>query len=69
MALEVQVFMRHIRAAKLCSGGARIFASRHGLNWNDFLTNGISSATLEEIGDPMTLRAVEAARAEVTDGR
>lgn len=61
--------MRHVRAAKLCAGGARTFFQRYGLDWNEFLSNGISSTIIEEIGDPLGLRAVEAARAEANDGR
>lgn len=60
--------MRHVRAARLCVNGARTFAARHNLDWNDFLINGISSTVLEEIGDPFALRAVASARAESADG-
>jgi hypothetical protein len=69
MTQEVQVFMRHVRSAGICANGARLFFSRHGLDWNDFLSNGIGSAKLDQIGDPIALRAADAARAEVTDGR
>lgn len=69
MTTEVQVFMRHVRAAHLCADGLTLYFSRHGLDLRDFLKNGISSTKLEAIGDPLALRAVEAARAEVVGGR
>jgi hypothetical protein len=69
MTVEVRVLMRHVRAAHLCSGGARAFFKRYGLDWNAFLTDGISSSKLEEIGDPMGMKAVAAARVENDIGR
>jgi hypothetical protein len=56
--------MRHIRAAKLCSPGVRVWWKQQGFDWNDFLTNGIEAERLIETGDPVAMRPVEAARAE-----
>lgn len=61
---DLRVHMRHVRAAKLCSGGARRYFMQHGLDWNDFLANGVPVSVLDEIGDPMGQRAVAAAKAE-----
>jgi hypothetical protein len=61
---EVQpivVTMADVRAANMCSGGARYFFKRNGLDWQDFLRNGIPAKTLIELGDPMALQVVEAA--------
>jgi hypothetical protein len=59
---EVRVFMKDIRSAKMCSKGARAFFSRHHLDWEDFLRNGINSDKLEATGDAMALEVVEVAR-------
>lgn len=55
------ITMRDIRAAKMCSGGARQFFQRHNLDWSDFLVNGIKSSLLSATGDSMALRVVEVA--------
>lgn len=68
MSREVIVTMRHVRTARLCAAGARMFFKRHNLDWNDFLTNGISSAEVEAIGDPIAMRAVVVAREESDRG-
>jgi len=58
---EVRVTMRHVRAAGMCSSGAREFFKRYNLNWQDFLKNGIPAKTLIEIGDAMALQVVKVA--------
>jgi len=59
---DIVVTMTDVRAAKMCSGGARAFFKRYELDWQDFLKNGISSKVLIELGDPMALQVVEVAR-------
>lgn len=54
--------MKHVRAANLCSRGARHWFAQRGWDWNDFLTNGIDEEALIATGDPYALRVVEAAR-------
>jgi hypothetical protein len=61
MAEPVIVTMRDIRACRMCARGAREFFISHGLDWSDFLRNGISSEILEGTGDAMAMRVVEAA--------
>jgi hypothetical protein len=60
----MRVYMRHIRASKLCASGARDWWARQGFDWSDFLTNGIAVETLLETGDPDAMRVVEIARNE-----
>lgn len=60
----LKVFTRHMRAARLCMPGARRWFASHGLNWSDFVTNGIPAAVLGQWGDPLAERAIEQARAE-----
>ncbi len=52
------VTMRDVRACKMCARGARAFFNRHGLDWSDFIRNGIDSSVLEATGDAMALRVV-----------
>lgn len=64
---ELRVHMRHIRAARICARGARTWFPRQGLDYADFLANGIPADVLTDTGDPLALRAVEQARIE-SDG-
>ena len=54
--------MRDIRAAKMCSRGARAWFVRHGLDWSEFITNGIDAELVLATGDAMAIRVVEVAR-------
>ncbi len=66
---ELHVYMRHVRAAELCSQGSREFFRKHDLDWNAFLTNGIAVSEIQKIGDPLALRAAEQAVKEDANGR
>ncbi len=61
--------MRHIRAAELCSGGARRWFESHGLNWSDFLTSGVEEDVLVALKDSLADRVIAVARKEPSDGR
>lgn len=61
---EPRVYMRHVRQAKRCSSGTRNWWAKHGLDWRDFVKNGIAGEVLVATGDPMALEVVEFARAE-----
>ncbi len=58
----VKVKMRHIREARMCSKGARAFFDAHGLDWQEFLREGIDSDKLEATGDTMALNVVKVAK-------
>ncbi len=60
----MKVFMKHIRKAKMCSGGGRSFFERHGLDWSDFLKNGIDVEIIEGLGDHMANQVVKIVREE-----
>ncbi|PQO22061.1 hypothetical protein C2I36_15055 [Rhodobacteraceae bacterium WD3A24] len=65
-----RVTIRDIRTARICFKGARGWFRRHGLDWSDFVQNGIEAERLAETGDPPALRAVRAAEErEARDGR
>jgi hypothetical protein len=59
---EPRAYMRHIREVKLCARGAREFAKRNGIDWSDFLQNGVPCSTLEATGDSFALKVAELAR-------
>lgn len=56
------VTMRDVRACKMCARGARAFFKRHGLDWSDFIRNGIDASVLEATGDAMALKVVDYAK-------
>lgn len=45
-----------------CSRGARPWAQQHGIDWSDFVRNGIEAERLEAIGDAFALALVKWAR-------
>lgn len=55
------ITMRDVRAAKMCSRGARLFFKRYGLDWSQFIASGVESSVIEETGDAMGLKVVEVA--------
>lgn len=61
---DATVRMEHIRQARLCSRGARAFFERHGLDWRQFLREGIPASELAATGDALALRVVEVARGQ-----
>lgn len=67
--MMVTVLHRHIRQLGYCNKGARVFFERHGLNWADFMANGISADVLGQIDDDMARCAIAQAEREQQDGR
>jgi hypothetical protein len=67
---DIIVNIRDARKARMCTEGGRNFFNRHGLDWVDFLRNGILASKLLATGDTMALKVVMAAyslRAEKGD--
>lgn len=58
------VTLKDLRRAKMCGKGARAFFSRHGLDWSDFVKQGIEAEKLENTKDAMAQRLVEVARGQ-----
>lgn len=58
----ITITMRDVRAAKMCSRGARVFFEKHGLDWQTFLKAGIKSDVLEKINDGMANQVIKVAR-------
>lgn len=49
-----------------CHKGMRAFASRHGLDWSDFVKQGISAEQLRATGDAMAIELADAVEAGAT---
>lgn len=60
--------MEHVRAANLCSRGARAWFKRYNLNYNLFLTQGYPEATILGTGDALGQIVVDVARKLATEG-
>lgn len=41
------------RVAKVCTDDSRVWLEEKGLNWRDFLKNGIEADTLRQFGDQL----------------
>lgn len=59
---EVMVRVKHLRMANLCVNGTRDWWSANGLDWRDFVKNGIPADRLAATGDPFAIRVAEIAR-------
>lgn len=66
MTEDVVVTMEHLRKANYCARGVRTFFDRYGLDYVDFLKNGIRPELLLQVSDNdwMAQQAVEIARGE-----
>lgn len=71
MTRPVIVTMSDVRGIRGCSRGARYFCQTHGIDWSDFLKNGVPAERLEATGDAQALRLTGYARqrAEANNGR
>lgn len=56
------VRLEDMRALRYCSGGAREWFKRHGLDWTRFVLEGLPEEELLATGDGMALAVVERAR-------
>lgn len=61
---EVIVTVKHVRAARLCTSGMRVWLEHHGFDVTDFVRNGLPAETLEATGDEFALRVAAIAREE-----
>jgi arsenate reductase-like glutaredoxin family protein len=58
------VRVKHIRQAGYCASGARAWFQRHGIDYPDFLKNGIDAERILAIGDHLGSVVVECAKRE-----
>ena len=60
---DIIVTARDARAASMCiTPGTKAFFKKHGLDFKDFVKNGIKASILAETGDAMALIVIEVAR-------
>ena len=64
MSDELRIYIRHLRAAKLCMGGARQWFAGHGLSWDSFVSNGIEASTIRALTDGFGNRVLALAEEE-----
>lgn len=55
------VTMRHVRAAGMCSEGAREFCKRYDIDWSDFIKNGIDAERLKGIDNALLQQVLKVA--------
>jgi hypothetical protein len=72
----MKVTVAHLRSVPgfsekpgFCLPKSRVWARRHGLDWRDFIRNGIDIEMLESINDAFAQALVAHARREVANGR
>lgn len=62
MSEEPRVYVRHLRLAGFCLvPGGRDWFNLHGLDWRDFVKNGIPVSKVERIDDLLCKRVCEIA--------
>lgn len=65
---DPMVTMKHLRQAKMCRRGARLWFDVRGLDWMTFVRTGLPASTLEATGDALAHRVTALARAEADHG-
>lgn len=55
----MKITIDDVRATGLCVSGARDFAKTHGINFRDFVRNGVDSAVLLATGDGYAQRVID----------
>ena len=62
------VRIQHVRAARLCTRGARQWFQSRNLDFSSFLKDGMPASELEALGDALADRVVLQARADAQRG-
>lgn len=61
------VRIEHVKKANMCTRGARAWFAHHGLDYQEFLFNGMPASVIEATGDAMGVQVARIARGEVTE--
>ena len=56
------VTMTHVRQLRYCASGARTFCERYGLDWREFVRNGLPASQFEATGDALGAKIAHVAR-------
>lgn len=62
-----RIYLRHVRANRFCARGLRHLAKSRGLDYSDFLRNGIERQRAVDLGDAMVNRAIALADQEAAE--
>ncbi len=62
-----RIHLRHLRAARLCSGGSREWCARNGFSWQQFITEGLPIEQMRALNDAMIDRVIAEAEKEAGD--
>lgn len=65
MTTEIMVTVADVRAIKFCARGARIWFTRHGLDYQQFITKGLPISQVDALGDALGKQVAAQARARV----
>lgn len=60
----MRLHVHHIRAARLCTKGARQWFATRGLDWNQFLAEGLDADFVRGLNDPISNQVLAAAEQE-----
>jgi len=68
---DLRITVADMRRVGVCPDARKMFFERHGLDWKDFLRNGISAEEARRPGDNLDLidKLEQAARERVAHGR
>lgn len=69
MTAPLIVRIEDVRAVPLCTRGARRWFDGYGLDFRDFLINGIAAETLAALDDALANRVIAAAEARAAETR
>lgn len=58
----IMVRLKHVREAKMCMKGMRIWFNHHGLPLSEFRSHGLPVEVIEATGDQMALNVAKLAR-------
>lgn len=68
--MEARAYPRHLQANRYCLvPGGRDWFKHHGLDWRDFLRNGIPVVVLQQIDDSMAKNVINSALREYENGK
>jgi len=59
---DVIVTIAHLRGAGMCSRQPRGWMEKHGLSWNEFITNGYPASVLLATEDSLVQPVIDVAR-------
>jgi hypothetical protein len=62
---DIIVTVQDARAIGYCRRGSHKFSELYGLDWIDFLENGIPASKLRSLGDALVEKAIEQAKKRI----